>query len=395
MKPPILLTMRIKRIDIAASTALFVYAASMVITPICLLEMAKEFSFSYTGGGALGGVKNFLILASLLISGFIAAKITKRLAVGTGMVIVGITLIGAGLATSYEFVMICMIIMGIGCGLIEALTNPLIHDAHPEESNRYLNYVNAFFSIGVVFTVIIAGFLLTFDISWRTIFIMTGILTLTSALLFLPKDDAIQESGSSVHFKNWLLCLKQPIFWILATAIFFGGAAEAAFTFWSASYIQVHFSAMASAGGIGTALFALAMAIGRMTTGKITKNHHADRWLLLGVSLLGLIVSLGIYTTPSINIFYLMLFLSGFAVAPYWPTIQSVSTTFVKGDPTLLFILLSCFGIPGIGIATWVMGYIGDMSSLNRALIVIPISYMMVILSCILLLLVTRAKKKQ
>ncbi len=386
--------MRIKRIDIATSTALFVYAASMVITPICLLSMAEDFSFTYTGGGALGGVKSFLILASLLISGFVAARITKRIAVGLGIAIVGLTLIGAGLATSYQFVMICMIVMGIGCGLIEALTNPLVHDAHPDESNKYLNYVNAFYSIGVVVTVIITGFLLTFDVSWRTLFIVTGIFTLASSLLFFPKDDSINESGSSIHYSNWLLCLKQPVFWMLATAIFFGGAAEAAFTFWSASYIQVHFSAMASAGGIGTALFAFAMAIGRMTTGKLTQNHYTDRWLLLGVSIIGLIASLGIYMTPSIYIFYLMLFISGFAVAPYWPTIQSVSTTFVKGDPTLLFILLSCFGIPGIGAATWIMGFIGDKSSLNSALIVIPVCYVMVIGSCILLIIHTRNNKK-
>ena len=387
--------MSIRRIDIAASTALFVYAASMVITPICLLAMAEDFSFTYTEGGALGGVKSFLILASLFISGFIAAKLSKRIVVGAGMAVVGLSLIGAGLAGTYQFVMVCMMVMGVGCGFIEALTNPLVHDAHPGESNRYLNYVNAFFSIGVVMTVLVTGFLLTYRVPWRTLFIVSGSLTLITSVLFFPKDDSIVESGSSVHYTYWLRCIRQPVFWVLAVAIFFGGAAEAAFTYWSASYIQVHFHALPHAGGIGTALFALAMAAGRMTTGKLTENHYKDRWLLLAVSVAGFLVSLGIYTTPSLLLFFLMLFISGFAVAPYWPTIQSVSTTFVDGDSTLLFILLSCFGVPGFGAAPWVMGYIADTHSLNTALIVIPICYLAVIICCVLLLVLTGRKRSR
>ncbi|MCF7934643.1 MAG: MFS transporter [Spirochaetia bacterium] len=386
--------MKIKRIDIASSAALFIYAASMVITPICLISMAREFSFTYSGGGALGGVKSFLILAALLASGFIASLITKRIAVGLGMVIVGLSLIGAGLSPSYEMVLICMVIMGLGSGLIEALTNPLVHDAHPLESNKYLNYVNAFYSIGVVVTVILTGFLLSYQVPWRALFIGTGIIAVLSSILFFPPDDQITESGESVRWKDWAQCFSQPIFWVLALAIFFGGAAEAAFTFWSASYIQVHFTTLADAAGIGTGIFALAMAIGRIGTGKMTRGHHGDRWLLLWASVLGFIVSIGVYLTPSIAVFYLMLFFSGLAVAPYWPTIQSVSTSFVSGDHTLLFILLSCAGIPGIGFATWIMGYFGDLYGLQKALIVIPVSYAILIASFILLLHMTKQQQK-
>lgn len=384
--------MSMKRIDIAASAALFIYASSMVITPICLLAMAREFGFNYSGGGALGGMKSILILAALLFSGLLASKITKRISVAAGLIIIGMSLIGSGLAQRYTTVLLYMVFMGIGSGLIEALTNPLVHDAHPNESNKYLNYVNAFYSIGVVFTVLIIGLLLTRQIPWRSLFIASGICALLSALLFLPKDDSIIESGESIHWSRWLECIRQGNFWILAGAIFFGGGAEAAFTFWTASYIQVNFSTMADAAGVGTGLFALAMALGRIFTGRMTAGHAKDRWLLLGASVLGLLTSLLVYRTPSLIMLYIMLFLSGLSVAPYWPTIQSVSTSYVRGDSTLLFILLSCFGIPGIGAVTWFMGYLGDLYGLRQALVVIPASY--AVLIGLFALLIVRTQKR-
>jgi len=387
--------MKIKRMDVASSAALFMYAASIVITPICLLRMTEEFSLTFTNGGALGGAKSFLILAALLVSGLCASLLGKQTSIGIGMLIVGITLIGSGFAGSYRVIMGLMLLMGIGSGLIEALTNPLVHDAHPKESNKYLNYINAFYSLGVVFTVLTTGILLTIGISWRILFIGTGSVTIVSSLLFFPKDPSIDESGESVHWSLWVSCIRQPLFWLLALTIFFGGAAEAAFTFWSASYIQIHFDTLAYAGGIGTALFASAMALGRISTGNITKDHFSDRWLLLSVSVLGLLISLGVYMAPSITLFYALMFLSGLTVAPYWPTIQSVSTSYVEADPTLLFILLSCAGIPGIGTATWIMGYIGDLYGLKKALIVIPCCYLMLILLFGLLLYITRKKAPQ
>jgi hypothetical protein len=42
----------------------------------------------------------------------------------------------------------------------------------------------------------------------------------------------------------------------------------------------------------------------------------------------------------------------------------------------MLMILLACAGIPGCGVATWLMGYIGDRSGLNHAFYLVPICYL-------------------
>ena len=40
-------------LDFACCFGFFVYAASVVIVPVCLLDMAKELNFSLAGGGSM------------------------------------------------------------------------------------------------------------------------------------------------------------------------------------------------------------------------------------------------------------------------------------------------------------------------------------------------------
>jgi fucose permease len=41
----------------------------------------------------------------------------------------------------------------------------------------------------------------------------------------------------------------------------------------------------------------------------------------------------------------------------------------------MLFVLLSCAGIPGCGFFTWLMGWIGNSSGLGAAFYIVPACY--------------------
>jgi hypothetical protein len=41
----------------------------------------------------------------------------------------------------------------------------------------------------------------------------------------------------------------------------------------------------------------------------------------------------------------------------------------------MLFILLSCAGIPGCGVITWVMGLLGNVGGLRVSFLVIPVCF--------------------
>jgi fucose permease len=79
-----------------------------------------------------------------------------------------------------------------------------------------------------------------------------------------------------------------------------------------------------------------------------------------------------------LELFFGLLFLSGIATAPFWPSIQSYCADCLpKNDTTMLFILLSCAGIPGCGFFAWLMGYIGNHGGLRNAFYLVPACYLL------------------
>lgn len=92
-----------------------------------------------------------------------------------------------------------------------------------------------------------------------------------------------------------------------------------------------------------------------------------------------------------IGIIFVLLAVTGSLIAPFWVSIQSYCTVCMpEQDDTMIFILLSCAGIPGMGVAAWLMGVLGDSIGLTLAFLLAPVSYLIMLLA----LLPQRAPKQ-
>ena len=149
------------------------------------------------------------------------------------------------------------------------------------------------------------------------------------------------------------------------------GGAEGAFTFWTASYIQLEYGTLARAGALGTAFFAAGMAAGRLTSSRMAGRLGLKRILLLSVSL-ALAGGILFYFVSGLAVLYGLMLLMGFFIAPFWPGIQTYTVRKLRGDATMIMVLLSCFGVLGMSSATFLMGVIGDVAGLRLSFLVAP-----------------------
>jgi len=147
-----------------------------------------------------------------------------------------------------------------------------------------------------------------------------------------------------------------------------------AFTFWTASYVQLCYHDIPRAGGIGTACFAGGMIVGRIVSGHAVGQGGLLRLLLLSAAA-GLGVSLFVPAVVSLGGLYVLLLVAGLTTACFWPSIQSYAADCLRMDNTMVFILLSCAGIPGCGFSAWLMGWIGDQAGLRAAFLVVPVMF--------------------
>ena len=126
--------------------------------------------------------------------------------------------------------------------------------------------------------------------------------------------------------------------------------------------------------------------LGRTFWGYVLHQHHL-RPLVMGSALMGTIVTLLIPHAESLVLLFLLLFLAGLATAPFWPSVQShAAQRLPDTDSTMVFILLSCAGIPGSGFFTWLTGFIANHAAggLRHAFYLVPACY--VILVCLMAL---------
>lgn len=371
--------MKMTTMDVASSISLTAYASSMVATPICLVALMQEMNLNLTEGGSIEVVRTLLLVGILLISGMAASRYGKTALLNSGGFLLAAGMFLYAWAPSYPVILAAMILVGIGGGFLEALINPLVQDLHPGDSGRYLNVVNAFFSIGVLVTVLSVGELLSRNINWRTVMIGLGFFYIIIAVFFLLSSRHAHKTGQipDNSYENPISHAKELLgkrrFWIFVLAMFCGGGVEAAYTFWSASFIQLSYDTLPRAGALGTALFASGMIAGRLASGFI-KQDHLPRLILISAAG-GLVFSLGFFFISSLEALMVLLFFAGLAVACFWPSIQSYAADRMEGDSTMLFILLSTAGIPGFSIIVWTMGKIGDLFGLRAAFLVIPLLF--------------------
>ena len=370
------------RYDYAAFLCFASYAMCSIIVPVSLVPIAKDLHFPLTEGGmGLGGIlqigRAVPMVAALILCGFFFIKDRKTLFDPLCMAL-GILL--AAFSPVYGIMFSALMIAGFGEGIIEGLATPFVQDLHDEEPGRYINFTHSFWSVGVVSIVLVAGALLANGVSWRYIVGACGVLGLFPAflLLFPSRKHPYPECG---EIKKWTeVCgdfrniVRIPRFWLFFAAMFFAGGGEFCLTFWCASFIQVEYAASAWAAGIGTASFAGGMIVGRMGGGILIRQKRLKEFLVY-TALAATGISLFFPFLQSLSMLFVLLFFTGIATGPFWPSVQSYCSTRMTVDNTMLFILLSAAGIPGCGFFTAVMGILGDHCGLRYSFFLIPFCF--------------------
>lgn len=364
------------RVDGVASLGMFAYASSIVVTPIILIRLAEELDFGLAAGGGIEAVRAGFLLAVLVASGVAASRLGKAHSLAFGGIMLAAGLFFYAVAPAYGFVLAAVVLVGLGGGVFEGLLNPLVQDAHPTDSGRYLNITNAFFSVGILVSVLVVGDLLTRGVGWRYLVAGVGALALVTGILFVPLARAERVMRQTQGFRISVggesrAILGDKRFWAFAVAMFCGGGAEGGFTFWSASYAQLTLGAMARGGAFATAAFSAGMVVGRLASGHFVSQDRLPV-LIIGSAVLGVGASMIAWAVSGLVSFMVVLFVAGLSIACFWPSIQSHAASRMKFNSTILFILLSVGGIPGYGLTSWIMGIVAETRGLRASLLVLP-----------------------
>ncbi len=373
------------RYDYASFCCFAGYAACSVVVPVVLVKLAQSLNFPLQDGGmGTGGAlqlgRSIPMVAAMVFCGFAAGRWGKIRTLGVAMICMSIGITLAAWSPTYALLFGAVAIAGLGEGVVEGLATPVIQDIHPQEPGRYINFAHSFWSVGVVATTLAAGWLLYLGVSWRWILTLCGVCALLPALLYLfpyrgpQKPDRPEPIHWSTVLNQAYEVMRSRRFWLFFAAMILAGGGEFCLTFWVASFIQLDYNGTPLTGGLGTACFAGGMIAGRMISGFLIRQAFLKH-LIVYSALVGTLLGLFPPFLNSLGVLFILLFFLGMATGPFWPSIQSYCVDRVRGDSTMIYILLSCAGVPGCGIFSWLMGAVGDQVGLRLSFLLVPICY--------------------
>ena len=400
------------RYDYAAFITFFAYASSSVIVPVALIQIASSLGFPLAeggmgAGGALQLSRTISMTTLMVVSGFISAKLGLRKSLGLAAFVMGFGCLCVSLSNSYWLMFAALLCAGCGEGYIEAMATPFVQKLHKENTGQYMNFAHSFWSIGVTGTTIGAGFMLMCGVPWRPVVFCACLLAVVAGLFLLwpeKKGHEFPEEHEAVSFATVVKQTKDiwatPKFWLFFLLMFIAGGAEFCMTFWIASFMQLTMKTGAFLGGLATAVFSLGMVTGRMGWGVYVPQKRLGQSLIVACAI-GMLLSCSIpFLQPDMAIgrigtlilMFVLDYLIGITIAPLWPTIQPYSVDRLPKhlDETMVFVWLSCAGVPGCGIFSWLMGVLGDVfHSLSMPFFLLPASQLLLTL---VLLVETRQK---
>lgn len=273
--------------------------------------------------GAITIVITLLSGASGFASGRIVARFRTGPVVLASCVLTGTALLGFGHVSSFPWLLVAAIPLGLGAGAVDAGLNGFV--AH-HYSGRHMNWLHACWGLGATCGPIVMGQALNGGHGWRGGYLVLGAAQLSLATLFLltlrlwsavperPVAAAFAGEGRATpsvaanSFAGWL----SPVLFALYAAL------ETAMGLWAASILLLARGFTAEAAAICTAVYYAAITAGRILVGFGVDRFGNRRVIACGVMLaLGGAALFAFSSTPWLA--GAALALTGLGFAPVYP----------------------------------------------------------------------------
>lgn len=360
---------------LAAVLGIFVYGmiAAMLGTILPTFNLTMDQSGSVAFAQAIG-----LVIASVSVGPLIDNK-GKKVAL-----ILALTLISGALfylpntGGDYTMIRICMLVLGLGGGILVTAANALASDIDETRRASMLNFLNLFFGLGGFATPFIAGNILGGD-AVRLCYLAAGLTVVTlivNAVTPIPGPSG--ERGFKASEAGAMLI--SPKLGLLAVFLFLYVTCEVGVWNWLVKYLITRGIDEKSALNILSLGFALGLLIGRVVVSRVLIKVPAITVTLASAALMAVTTYMMLQATTQ-EMAMVAVFCAGLAMAPVFPTtLAIVADAFPKGTATAMGIVITC-GWIGLAISSPIIGEIANSSSLGTALLLLPAASVVMILT--------------
>ena len=288
------------------------------------------------GFGVALGQMGVLLAASttgFLITSFSAGRLITGLGISRLLIITvilrGGALVAMGLAPSWLAMIAAAFVFGLASGAIDSGLNTYFA---MNFSPRLMNWLHASFGLGATIGPIIMTTLLSMGLAWRWGYVIVGVLQASLAILIFVRADAwelrtVDQADGTAHKLqkvSYAATLRRPLVWLNITIFFLTAGMEATAGNWSYTIFTESRGIPVTTAGYWVSIYWGSFTLGRIVFGFVADRFSANNASRAMIAASG-VGALLFWWNPADIVSFLALALMGFAMAPIFPLLTSIT----------------------------------------------------------------------
>jgi hypothetical protein len=274
---------------------------------------------------------------------------------------------------------LAFVVLGVGNGLLDVFVNVGAQSVEVARGRPTLQYVAACYNFGGIVGAIGAGLALNAGTSYEAVMTVVGLTFGAAAIgsMFARRLAALHTPVAAGSKISVSVFLRSPMLILPAIVVLSSFLLEGSMDIWSVIYLRETLTASVMAGALAFAAFSLAMAIGRLTAGRVLFGMGYRKTLLVsgsGALASGLVAA---FTTSTVVAGGAFLFL-GFFIASAAPAAFGIVSESDE-DPALAIAGMVTVGYSGFIVGPPLMGWLAQTTGLRATMAVLVSSSLGVI----------------
>ncbi len=339
--------------------------------------------------GTLTALLQFGFTVAVFVGGPVSDLFRKSSVLMVGCLFVGIDLLLFGSSGWFWLNLIGIALIGVGGGLIESSSNPLVIQLFPGRESMVMQLHHFFFAVGSLAGPLIMGAILAKAIPWQWAYYGFGLFALSAFFFILLQKgtDLPKRGGLNMGQVGGLMTDKT--FLALFFITFFNSGIQNGICFWMVSFLEETRGFPIALASTSLFLFFACVAVGRLFLSYLLTRFHEATYLLSAYSLLFMSLFLSIYTPGKWAILFFAL--TGLAQAGIFPSLLGMTGRIYSKIPgTAMGILATGAGFGSV-LIPWVMSLISQLIGLKAGFL----SFEIFVILCIALMGIQRHHLKE
>jgi len=368
----------------AACLGMLLFGIVLISLGSILPSITSKFNLDELSVGTLASILPFGILAGSLIFGPIVDRYGYKNLLIICSLLVFAGLEGIAFAESLYILQLCILLIGLGGGVINGGTNALVADISTNEKGASLSYLGVFFGIGALGMPAILG-ILSKSFSQSSIISGVGFFVLIPVIFFIITKFPVPKQSQGFPIKEGFNLFKESILLLFGFVLFFESGMEGIVNNWTTTYLIKELNINSEDALFALSYFVAGMTVTRLFLGVILKKlrPYVVMYISLGIAFTGTIVMI-ITTNYGVSVLGLILLGIGFA-AGFPLALGYVGEIYSNLSGTAFSIVL-VIALIGNMMINYLVGIISHTYGIKQfiTLLIICIIFMTIILSTVI-----------